>query len=503
MPGKILGLDIADNEIAAVQVVSTLKGYQVTACATAGIEGEGGLDNALKLLFDNTDLKSDICHTSISSEHASFRNLILPFKDTKKIKQTIPFEIEAMVPVPIEDMIVDFSIISRSESTEILAASVNKAVISEHLDRLRSHGLDPDIVDIRCAPLAAWLLRQKDTGENGILLNIDGTKGTIVLFHQRRIVLIRRFSNNGGYTSPAVSDSSDGNDSILQIPPGDVVPYYQSLGRIIQNTLHGFCVHQSKEILPEKIYIAGNGLYIKEASELLGRLMGIAVEQLDFGRDERLFFDKDISGAFRPDLMANALALAVRDARQDMGFNFRKDEFEKKRHYFGTKKEIKTASIFLIVLLCFLATDFGVDYYFVKKRCEALDQQIEAVFKETFPDVKRIVDPAKQMKVEINKLKESSVSGPSITANTTVLAMLKDISEKIPDSLDVHIARMVLDADALRISGTTDTFNTVDKIKNSLSSSDCFSAVTISSAKLDRTGNKVEFEVKLERGANK
>jgi YbbR domain-containing protein len=58
---------------------------------------------------------------------------------------------------------------------------------------------------------------------------------------------------------------------------------------------------------------------------------------------------------------------------------------------------------------------------------------------------------------------------------------------------------MVIDLEAVRISGSTDTFNTVDKIKNSLESSECFNSATISSAKLDRTGNKVEFEIKLER----
>jgi hypothetical protein len=58
---------------------------------------------------------------------------------------------------------------------------------------------------------------------------------------------------------------------------------------------------------------------------------------------------------------------------------------------------------------------------------------------------------------------------------------------------------MVIDSETVRISGSTDTFNTVDKIKNDLESSALYTAATISSAKLDRTGEKVEFEIKLER----
>jgi general secretion pathway protein L len=49
------------------------------------------------------------------------------------------------------------------------------------------------------------------------------------------------------------------------------------------------------------------------------------------------------------------------------------------------------------------------------------------------------------------------------------------------------------------MSGDTDTFNAVDTIKNRLEPSDYFSAVTITSANLDRTGKRVQFEIKLQR----
>ena len=77
--------------------------------------------------------------------------------------------------------------------------------------------------------------------------------------------------------------------------------------------------------------------------------------------------------------------------------------------------------------------------------------------------------------------------------------LLRDISERIPASLDVHMSRMVIDPETVRISGSTDTFNSVDTIKGGLEPSAYFSAVTISSANLDRAGKKVQFEMKLQR----
>ncbi len=498
MPGKILGLDINDDSITAVQVASTLKGYHVTACARVTIEGDDGLDNALKALFDLADLKSDICHSSISSEYVSYRNLQLPFKDTKKIKQTLPFEIESLVPFPIEDLVVDFSVIDRSDQTEVLAASVKKALISSHLEHLHSHGVDPDVLDIKCVPAALWLIKQEETPDNGLFLQLGGKKNTMVLFHKRHIVLVRTFLVNGTPGIAAASDKANGVDAAAQ-QHEQAGAYYRSFCTQVRNTIHGFGVQNDRDVRLEKILFTGTEAILPEPEALLNRFFDIPAERVDLSRNEKVTMDADVARVWDPALMSNALALALRDPKQDQGFNFRKDEFEKKKHYFGSKKELRKATILFIILLCFLAANVGVDYYFLKERCETLDRQITEVFKETFPDIKRIVDPVKQMKVEINKIKTSSISHPAMGGSNTVLGLLKDISERIPKSLDVRITRMVVDLESVRISGSTDTFNTVDKIKNSLESSDCFSAATISSTKRDRTGNKVEFEIKLER----
>jgi general secretion pathway protein L len=136
MPGKILGLDISEDSITAVQVKSELKGYQITAFARVMVEEEGGLDNALRSLFNQMDLTSDTYLSSIPGEHVSYRNLQMPFKEPKKIRQTIAFELESMIPFPIEDVVVDFTIIDQAGQSEILAALVSRRYITYRLMEL-------------------------------------------------------------------------------------------------------------------------------------------------------------------------------------------------------------------------------------------------------------------------------------------------------------------------------------------------------------------------------
>ena len=102
-----------------------------------------------------------------------------------------------------------------------------------------------------------------------------------------------------------------------------------------------------------------------------------------------------------------------------------------------------------------------------------------------------------QLRVKIKELKKSTSLRPETGTNKKVLDLLKEISQHIPKALNVHINRMVIDTETVRISGKTDAFNEVDKIKNNLEPSPVFSGVTISSANLDRTGKGVRFEIRM------
>ncbi len=497
MPGKILGLDINNNSIAAVRVTSSLKGFQVTACSYVAFENDDGLENALKIMFEQDGLKSDICHSSIPGEYASFRNLQLPFKDTKKIKQTLPFELEAMTPFPIEDLLVDFTLISQTDQSAILSAAVKRKDISKHLELLIPHQVYPDTLDIKCMPIVSWLLKQNETPDNGLYLQLDEHISTMILFLNRRIELVRTFIYHE--TSKVKEPSGEANNDDIA-PQAHKGPdsYFEELSTQVRNTLHFFISKSNKTTLPEKILFSGTWGIFPDSEEHLNRFLGIPAEKIDLSRNEKIHMDETIT-KWDPALMNNALALALRDTKHGQGFNFRKDEFEKKKHHFGPKKEIRKTAAALFILLCFLTANIGMGYHFLNKKHDKLNSKISALLKETLsvsrtPYGKEVAI----MEMEINKIKKAA----SLSVNSgrdRVLDLIKDISQRIPDSLDVHLTRMVIDLESVRLSGNTDTFNTVDKIKNDLGSSKCFNSATISSAKLDRAGNKIEFEIKLER----
>ena len=499
MPEKILGLDIDEDSITAVQIESGLKGFQIIACARVKIEGEGGIDDALKRLFEEDDLRSDTYLTSIPAGNVAYRNLRMPFKDAKKIRQTLPFEVETMVPFAIDELVTDFTISERSDQSEILAASVKKTFISEYLSQLQAHGIEPDILDIRCVPMVPMLLKQDEVPDDGLLLDIGKRNSTMVLYVKRHVALIRTFSSQGGPITQPISNDTNRNGADIQIAD-QVEAWFKSICIMIQNTIHAMAWQSNREVRPEKTYFTGAGALHPATSKLLARFLDMPAEQIDLSRDKRVRMGENVVDVWNPALMDSALALSLRDGKEGEGFNFRKNEFEIKKSGFWLQKEFRRAMVLLLIVLSFLVADLGVDYYFLRKTHRKLDEKIVEIFKQTFPDVKRIVDPVQQMKVKINELKTSAVPIPGTGSDKKVLELLNDISNRIPKSLSVKVNSMVIDQESVRVSGKTDNFNTVDSIKNGLeASTKYFSAVIISSANMDRGGKEVRFELKLQR----
>jgi type II secretion system protein L len=267
----------------------------------------------------------------------------------------------------------------------------------------------------------------------------------------------------------------------------------------VENTIFAFTSQIPDTPSLEKVFFSGTGGLHPEVGTLLTGSLGIPAELVDVGKGKQIRMETEAARVWNPALMDHALALAIREGRRSQGFNFRRGEFEVKKQYWSLIKEFQKAAVLLGVILLFLLVSAGTDYYFLKKRHAALDRRMSEVLTQTFPDITRVVDPLQQMKVRISDVEKSASALPVLRSNTTVLDLLKEISGRIPKSLNVRVTSMVVDPESVRISGTTDTFNTVDTVKNNLEPSNFFEDVTISSANLDRTGKQVQFEIKLKR----
>lgn len=520
MPEKTLGLDIGTDTIKVVQVTGGARDPRVTAFTTIGFQGNEEFENSLREICEDDRFISDTTVSSIDSASFFYRNLKIPFSDPKKIRKIVPFDLEPFIPLPIEQLVVDYVTVFQGDKTDIFAAAVERRRIRSHLETLQTYHIDPKIVDVEGVPLAVSIIEKTDTSD-GIVLDIGNLRTTLVLWKDKTIHLVRSLSFGGnditqaiseqlhidldeaerikcslGETkSPQVSETSEKLDTINGAVSKELVRLCDMVG----NTIRAFSAQHGYDYRPDKIYLNGGGVLVPEAKEIISRHLETSVEHVDLKANRAVRMEAGDGQEWRPALMNNALALALRGNKKGRGFNFRQEEFEVRGSLIRYKKEIVSAAAALAVIIACIVANAYTDYYLLKKRYERLNSAVIEVFKDTLPDVKRIVNPVQQLKVRISeeKTKKGFLSGSE--GETTVVNILRDISVLIPDSIDFKIDTIVFDPDMIQINGDTDNFNTVDSIKNGLQKSSYFGSVDISSAKLDSSGTRVEFKVILSR----
>ena len=131
------------------------------------------------------------------------------------------------------------------------------------------------------------------------------------------------------------------------------------------------------------------------------------------------------------------------------------------------------------------------------RQIDRVNRQITGIFKETFPEVKRVGDPFRQMQSKVKEFQNNTEFQTTSTSQILSIDILNNISKSISESITVDISRMVISPENVIITGTTDTFEAVDEIKNKLEQIDAFKKVTISSSNKGRSGNEVRFQMKV------
>jgi hypothetical protein len=215
-------------------------------------------------------------------------------------------------------------------------------------------------------------------------------------------------------------------------------------------------------------------------------------------RQERRVAGGGNASAWDPALMDGALALALAEIEGLESLSFHRSQFPGRKILSRYRENlVKTGALAAAVLVLMFAS-LLVESLFQKNRLEGLDQQIAAVFRDAFPDAKKVADPYQQMKINLQELKKgSSQPGESLPSARSV-DLLKSISDGISEDISVVFDRMVIGPDAILISGTTAAFNAVDEIKGQLERIPAFKKVTISSANTDRSGKEVNFQLKVD-----
>ncbi len=203
----------------------------------------------------------------------------------------------------------------------------------------------------------------------------------------------------------------------------------------------------------------------------------------------------DILSHFMP------LALACRGIDHIDQVNFRKNDLaytkkmEQMRGAAGTWT--KVAAVFALVWLFGLGLNITLNTLNNTK----LTKLIAKEFSSVMPPGTPMREPVKQMEQQLGKMTAGSSDGGSGNGETP-LRIMKDVSTSIPANLDVLVDSILIEEDSLTITGTAVSYDTVEKIKESLMTLSYIAEVKIVSANVDKKDQRVRLKLVCSRKSN-
>lgn len=439
---KIVGLKIEKGLVAAAVVQKDMRRTELVDSFSRTFATDAELADILR--ERSKDWTGAKIVSSIPGHLFTQRTLTLPFADRKRVEKALPFEVEDLVPFDLGDVVLDHlvlgSVTAKKETeTRVLCMMLPKTVLRRHLDLLAGAGIDPQVIVPSYAGLRAIAnMMPKDTGAL-LLCGPD-----ICFRHDGVLKALRSFSS---------SQSTGGLRHVLQALETEHLEKVEKAALLTDDG-------SARAVLTEA---------------------GVAVDLVI----------PEINGKKAQDPVGLGIALL-----DDM--NFRKGEFAYHLADEGTRRRRRTLIIAGAVAALLFTVNIAVKFTVIESGYGKLDREIKEIYRQTFPDGKPAADPVRQMRDKINEAKK--LFG-ALGSGSSVLDIMKTVTDGIPKEVRVNFTEFVLESDRLKLQGEASSFESVDKIKAELQKSPLFTEVVVQDTRMG-VDNKVKFrfEMKLKQG---
>jgi type IV pilus assembly protein PilM len=526
MPQKIIGLDIGSYSIKAVHLRRTFRGFELVGFREQVISREGetapseAVAQGIAQLYGEGHLSGDVVISSIPGHQVSARIVKLPFSDRKKLEQVIPFEVEGYTPFNIEDMVVSYHIVNVEEGeAQILALLAKKDVVRDHLEILGRVDISPKIVDLDVLALYTISSIMPQTGEDPFsIADIGASKTSLCIIDGGHVSMIRTLPIGGDAITRAIQGEFDlpyeeaEKGKILHgiiLEEGEepqeerrfshcITSSLSPLIREMKQTFHSYEADHHKGV--HRVFLCGGTSALGNLIPYLSRELGVEAEPLDVLDAP---FSRLPSGAVPAGLIPHGLGLGLRGVGNGRvsQVNFRRNEFALRSEIREIKGRLLVGGIIMLAILLLVFFDLYLKMDMKQRTYEDLRAEVRKVFTATLPEVKNIVNEVQQMRSEIQGLKKGSfLFSESGEEGMSMLDLMREITVQIPGDVTVDVKDLAIDRGRVAITGETDSFESVDKIRAGLQKFTGFKRVSLTHAKVGGKGDKVEFKFSISMG---
>jgi Tfp pilus assembly PilM family ATPase/Tfp pilus assembly protein PilN len=467
-PKSLVGLQVTDSHIGAVQIYNSLKGPEIERVGYRRVKDPERLWEEVEAFYREEGLNRAVIVSCLPGTAVMVREIPSTFGNPRKLEQVIKYQTEPFLPHAIEEMVVDF--LPHGPDGRVVTVAVLKEALKEHLGHLREIGLEPFATGVD--HISLFLLYAQIHSEDGagpaalVLLKRESVALGVV--HEGKLVFVRVMLR--------------GRDWL----------------RELNRTMKLYAIKEPEHPIEKMLvsgYWEGEGDIVEEIREATGLETNIW-RPFDNTRHRLGEMDGDLQARLAVPL---GLALGAVNQKSE-ALDLRKEEYRVE-----SAKDLKRAFVPMISGILLLVVLFTFNLYqnlhIKERRYEALKEEVSTLFEETFPDTRNIIKGQElaQMRQKIDEERGRYGWLDYMTRDVKVLDVLKVLTATISPFSEVDVDDLFVESGEVRLHGRASSFEIVDRLKTELSKKGFFSSVKLVSAEMDRKEKSVRFHFAMEK----
>lgn len=482
MAKRCIGIDVGPSYLCAVQLLRIGKAFCIekvlNAQAQQGTESPSDMLRTLVRKYGFN--RRAAVAISVPNDAVFFRTVETDSGGLEQIRRSGSLALEYDFPIEPDEIVVQ-PCSSRQVSDEkysVLTAAVARESLHEIRDILLGAKLRADLVEAAAFAIHSTVALNHPEINNGvaIIAHIAESYMTLMVTQNRSILTVRHLP---------IAYSLDNNTDSVRKQVGEVLS--REAG-IIWQKLFEADIEQGT-----KMYLAtGNG----------------DAEGLRAAIEENLRCQTTIVNPYARVLLkhrhhsqvnisvAEGLALRALVPEKTGGINFLKADNANAKPTFNLKKE----SVICAALVATIAAVSLIGLFMRLSRLEAeysqVKGQIGEIFQRTLPEEKNIVNPLAQLEQTLQSLrKDYALVGPISGADSGVLGILYAVTTSTPPEADISLDDMLITTESVRLTGTTQLFESVYNWQQILLDTRRFSTVDVQDIRREPKSERIRFTV--------
>jgi len=467
MAHRTLGITWDDNRVNIGVVEASFRRFELTGAYNVERETEDGTRLTVAQAIEMTPVgrlkPTDTILVTFPGDRVMYETVDLPFREPRRVNAALPFQIMESMPLPIDQLMVDYHVIEhKGKGMRVLASAVSKNDIDAFLKEVEKEGIEPGVVIPEGFELAVTGRTLAFEGTNIVIL-VKGSHLEMAVFQDTTMVNIRVVE-----LKQTMDREQEASPDFLR----EVMLFAAAVSDFTGNSL-------------STLYMTGDaGEAVKDS---VSQAVGTRVTLLD-AEDLALSTTLDGIDLANADIRTLLLAAFLETISLRDTINLRKGNFASAAQYSLIKGKIKLIAVTAIAFFVLLGVRSYVRYNTLQKQYDASVTQVRQMTKALTG--KASDNPEKAIKIMTKQLSYNAHVMPLCPVTSAVSKTFRLISEAGMSSSDsvqlgsdkgqsfaMEVESMRVDENQGYIRCQSDTIETMERFLEGMKKEDCFANV--------------------------